>query len=82
MNRTKPETDPLKARKGRTNDSLRLNGKSLGDPGTIQDYESRRMLKRAEDGVRKNNKLVYITFFIEFVVLVLILSAWITLMKT
>ena len=82
MNRTQPEMDPLRAIPGSRNESLRKRDPAVSDPGTIQDYESRRMLKRADKGIRKNNKMVYISFFIEFAVLILVFSAWIILSQT
>ena len=82
MNRTQPEMDPLKAVPGSRNESLRKRDTAVSDPGTIQDYESRKMLKRADMGIRKNNKMVYISFFIEFAVLILVFSAWIILSQT
>ena len=82
MHRSQPEMDPLKAVPGSRNESLRKRDPAVSDPGTIQDYESRRRLRRAVIGIRKNNKMVYISFFIEFAVLILVFSAWVILSQT
>ena len=46
------------------------------DPGMVQDYETRKMLKSAEKGIRKNNTTTYISFVLEFVVIVILIAVW------
>ena len=51
------------------------------DPGMQQDYTTRKMLKKAERNINRNNKWAYISFFIEFVVFVILIAAWANLSK-
>ena len=52
------------------------------DHGAVVDWHTRKTLKRAQDGIYRNNKIIYITFFLEFVVFVLIIAAWASLSFT
>ena len=52
------------------------------DHGAVVDPHTRKTLKRARDGINRNNKIIYITFFLEFVVFVLIIAAWASLSLT
>ena len=49
------------------------------DHGAVVDWHIRKTLKKAQDGINRNNKMIYITFFLEFVVFVLIIAAWASL---
>ena len=66
---------------GSTKDSIHNRSRKLGDPGTVQDYESRRMLKRAASGIDKNKRWLYCSFFLEVVVLMAIFASWIVLFQ-
>ena len=46
------------------------------DHDTVVDWHTRKGLKRTEDGIDRNKKLAYFTFFLEFVVFTLIIAAW------
>ena len=50
-------------------------------PGMHQDYATRRILKKADRNIKNNNKWIYISFFIEFVVFIILIVAWATLDK-
>lgn len=67
------------------NKQLRGNeGSGLGktqnqEHDTVVDWHTKKKLKRAEYGINRNNKFIYITFFLQFVVFALIIIAWTTL---
>ena len=46
------------------------------DHDTVVDWHTRKGLKRTEDGIDRNKKLAYFTFFLEFLVFALIIAAW------
>ena len=50
-------------------------------PGMHQDFATRKMLKKAERNISNNNKWTYISFFIEFVVFLVLIIAWSSLSK-
>ena len=52
------------------------------DHGAVVDWHTRKTLKKTQDGINRNNKMIYITFFLEFVVFVLIIAAWASLSFT
>ena len=54
------------------------NSEKLGnkDHETVVDWHTRKGLKRTEDGIGRNKKLAYFTFFLEFLVFALIITAW------
>jgi len=81
MEMAKPETDPFNTRKGSTKGNLHNRHKNSADPGTVQDYESRRMLQRAQNGLKRNKNWVYCSFLLELVVVLSIFATWISLMK-
>ena len=82
MELNKPETDPLKIMKDNNQSNVHNRNKNFRDPGTVQDYESRRMLQRAKNGLKRNKKWLYFSFFLEFVVFATILVAFVTLIQT
>ena len=45
------------------------------DHDTVVDWHTKKKLKKAEYGINRNNKLIYITFILEFVVFALIIAA-------
>ena len=81
MEMTKPETDPFNTTMGSTKGDIHNRHKNSADPGTVQDYESRRMLQRAKNGLRRNKNCLYCSFFLELGVFLLIFATWISLMK-
>ena len=81
MELTKPETDPFKTTRGSRKDNLYNRNKNAADPGTVQDYESRRMLQRAQNGLRRNKNWLYCSFFLELVAFLVIFVTWISLMN-
>ena len=46
------------------------------DPGMIQDVETRRILKRMDKSLKKTKTKIWISFFLEFLVLIAIIVAW------
>ena len=48
-------------------------------PGMHQDYSTRKMLKKAERDIRSNEKWAIISIFIEVIVIVVIIAAWVSL---
>ena len=54
--------------------------KSSGGPGApIQDYETRKQLRMSKKKVDRNTKWVYISFVIEFIVFIVVLTSWVML---
>ena len=82
MESKKCEIDPLRRMAEYRNDSVRNRNTSAGDPGTVQDWESRKMLKKAVRGISKNKKWVFISFIFELIVFAILLTAWIQLIQT
>ena len=76
MEMARPETDPFNTR-----GNLHNRNKNSADPGTVQDYESRRMLQRAQNGLKRNKNWLYCSLFLELVVFLVIFATWISLMK-
>ena len=55
-------------------------GKYWGGPGApVQDYETRKQLKTSKQKIERNNKWVYLSFMIEFLVFIIIFISWIML---
>ena len=50
-------------------------------PGMHQDFTTRKMLKKAERNINSNNKWTYLSFFLEFVVFIVLIVAWGSLSK-
>ena len=48
-------------------------------PGMHQDYTTRKILKKAERDINSINKWTYISFFIEFLVFIILIAAWASL---
>jgi hypothetical protein len=48
-------------------------------PGMHQDYSTRKLLKKAERNISRNEKWVLASFIIEFIVFVVIIAAWTSL---
>ena len=51
------------------------------DPGMVVDYQTRKKLKNSEKRIAKNNKMAYISIFLEVVVFVVLIVAWTSLKK-
>ena len=59
---------------------IREISKDSGGPGSpVQDYETRKQLKISRQKIERNNKWIYISFMIEFLVFIIILISWIML---
>ena len=59
---------------------IREISKDLCGPGSpVQDYETRKQLRTSRQNIERNNKWVYISFMIEFLVFIIIFMSWIML---
>ena len=59
---------------------IREISKIPGGPGSpVQDYETRKQLRTSKQKIQRNNRWVYISFVIEFLVLIILLISWIML---
>jgi len=59
---------------------IRDISKDSGGPGSpVQDYETRKQLKISKKKIERNNKWVYLSFMIEFLVFIIIFISWIML---
>ena len=52
------------------------------DPGMVVDYQTRKKLKKAERGIKKNIQMAYISFLLEFVVFIILIAVWASLSST
>ena len=58
-----------------TQGHIREISKDLGGPGSpVQDYETRKQLRTSRQNIERNNKWVYISFMLEFLVFIILLS--------
>ena len=61
------------------NESQVLGKAQNQDHDTVVDWHTKKKLKRVEYGIDRNNKWIYVTFFLEFIVFALIIVAWATM---
>ena len=61
------------------NESQVLGKVQNQDHDTVVDWHTKKKFKRVEHGIDRNNKLIYVTFFLEFFVFALIIVAWATM---
>ena len=52
------------------------------EPEMETDYRIMKSLKRAQTGVARNNKITFITFFLELLVIIIVVVSWVMLRNT
>ena len=52
------------------------------EPEMETDYRIMKSLKRAKSGVEHNNKITFITFFLELLVIIIVVVSWVMLRNT
>ena len=52
------------------------------EPEMETDYRIMKSLKRAKSGVQHNNKITFITFFLELLVIIIVVVSWVMLRNT
>ena len=52
------------------------------EPEMETDYRIMKSLKKAQSGVAHNNKITFITFFLELVVIIIVVVSWMMLRNT
>ena len=74
----RPDSDNMD---GRYSVSFKEGIQRNQDPGAVQSYEVRKIIKQNKESIEASNIKIWISFAVEFVALAIIIAMWISLSK-